>query len=181
MVHFDANPVIIWYLVTELWSIYQCWKQYKQKEFELFLCQYFKNNSFNSSLKLTHTIKCKTRFYCVFFELLWNVYSYIHIQFIIHFLKCQIIRCKILMRVFTFSLFLLRKKLKKFLGKTARRIKDAAEEAFQHEEDFSDDESLPDRVMKVKCYCAHLHMTMRPHVFPNYTGCQSGRGSISRY
>ncbi len=41
--------------------------------------------------------------------------------------------------------------MKKFLGKTARKIKDAAEEAFQHEEDFSDDESLPDsRVMKVR-------------------------------
>ena len=40
----DAHPIRIGYLVTELWAIYQCWKQYKTKEFELFLCQVLKNN-----------------------------------------------------------------------------------------------------------------------------------------
>ena len=40
MLHFDANPIRMEYLVTELWAIYQRWKQYKIKEFELFLCQY---------------------------------------------------------------------------------------------------------------------------------------------
>ena len=32
------------YLLTVLWAFHQCWKQYKAKEFELFLCQYLKNN-----------------------------------------------------------------------------------------------------------------------------------------
>ena len=44
MLHFSANPIIIGYLVTDLWANYQCWKQYKIKEFELFLCQYLKNS-----------------------------------------------------------------------------------------------------------------------------------------
>ena len=44
MLYFDANSIIIGYLVTELWAIYQHWKKYKIKEFELFLCQYLKNN-----------------------------------------------------------------------------------------------------------------------------------------
>ena len=42
MLHFNANLIIIWYLVTELWVIR--WKQYKTKEFECFLCLYLKNN-----------------------------------------------------------------------------------------------------------------------------------------
>ena len=32
------------YLVTELWRICRCWKQYKTKEFEHCFCQYLKNN-----------------------------------------------------------------------------------------------------------------------------------------
>ena len=44
MLHFDASPITIGYLVTELWSIWQCQKQYKTKEFEHCFCQYFKNN-----------------------------------------------------------------------------------------------------------------------------------------
>ena len=32
-VTFDANPIIIKYIVTELRAIYQCWKQFKTKEF----------------------------------------------------------------------------------------------------------------------------------------------------
>ena len=44
MLHFDANPINIGYLVTELWAIYQHWNQYKTKEFELFLFQYLKND-----------------------------------------------------------------------------------------------------------------------------------------
>ena len=43
MLHFYANPVRIGCLVTELWAIYQGWKQYKTKEFELFPSWYFKN------------------------------------------------------------------------------------------------------------------------------------------
>ena len=38
------NSVRIGVPVTELWAIYKCWKQYKTKQFELFLCQYLKNN-----------------------------------------------------------------------------------------------------------------------------------------
>ena len=44
MLHFDANPIIIRYLVTELWAIYQDWKQDRTKESELFPSQYLKNN-----------------------------------------------------------------------------------------------------------------------------------------
>ena len=44
MLHFNANPIRIGYLVTELWAIYKRWKQYKTKEFECFLCLYLKNN-----------------------------------------------------------------------------------------------------------------------------------------
>ena len=43
MLHFDTNPIRIGYLVTELWAIYQCWKQSKTKELRPFLCQYLKN------------------------------------------------------------------------------------------------------------------------------------------
>ena len=42
--NFDANPVIIGYLVTELWAMYQGWKQYETKEFVLFPSWYLKNN-----------------------------------------------------------------------------------------------------------------------------------------
>ena len=38
-----ANPIQNRYLVTELWAFYHCWKQYKTKGFEIFLCQYLKN------------------------------------------------------------------------------------------------------------------------------------------
>ena len=44
MLHFNANPITIGYLVTELWAIYKRWKQYKSKEFECFLCLYLKCN-----------------------------------------------------------------------------------------------------------------------------------------
>ena len=44
MLHFDANPIRIGDLVTELWAIYQYYKQYKIKEFDFFLSQYLKNN-----------------------------------------------------------------------------------------------------------------------------------------
>ena len=39
---FWCKPPKNW--MSELWTIYQCWKQYETKEFELFLCQYLKNN-----------------------------------------------------------------------------------------------------------------------------------------
>ena len=44
MLCFDANPITIGYLVAELWSICQCYKQYKTKEFEHCFCQYLKNS-----------------------------------------------------------------------------------------------------------------------------------------
>ena len=50
MLHFNANLIIIWYLVTELWVIR--WKQYKTKEFECFLCLYLKNNATSDSFPL---------------------------------------------------------------------------------------------------------------------------------
>ena len=44
MLHFDANPIWNGYLVTELWAIYQCWKQYQTKESELFFLPVSQNN-----------------------------------------------------------------------------------------------------------------------------------------
>ena len=50
MLHFDTNPIAIGYLVAELWTFYQDWKQYKTKEFELVPSQYLKIN--NSEFQL---------------------------------------------------------------------------------------------------------------------------------
>ena len=33
-----------------MWEMYQCWKQYETKEFELLLCQYLKNKIYNIRL-----------------------------------------------------------------------------------------------------------------------------------
>ena len=50
MLYFDANAISIGYLVTELWAIYQCWKQYKTEKFDPFPCQYLKNNIYDIRL-----------------------------------------------------------------------------------------------------------------------------------
>ena len=44
MLHFDANPITIRYLITELWRICQCQIQHKTKEFKHCFWQYLKNN-----------------------------------------------------------------------------------------------------------------------------------------
>ena len=44
MLHFDANPITIEYLVTLITSNLLLLKQYKTKEFRTFLCQYLQNN-----------------------------------------------------------------------------------------------------------------------------------------
>ena len=46
---FWCNPVTIGYLVTELWRIWQCLKQYVTKEFEHCFCQYLKYNIPNNT------------------------------------------------------------------------------------------------------------------------------------
>ena len=49
VLNLDANHIKNGYLVTELWAMYQCWKQYITKKIELFLCQYLK------TISLTHS------------------------------------------------------------------------------------------------------------------------------
>ena len=74
MLHFDANPIRIRCLVTELWASYQYWKQYETKEFDLFLGQYLKTISATSDsfpLIMSHIsmVECceifKESWYCV--------------------------------------------------------------------------------------------------------------------
>ena len=59
MLHFDENPIRIGYLVIELWVCYQHWKQYKTKEFDLFLCQNLKNNLCDIRLILLVHVICR--------------------------------------------------------------------------------------------------------------------------
>ena len=66
MLHSDVNHIIIRYLVTEFWAIYQYLKQYKTKEFDLFLCLYLKNDICDIWLiPLDHVTNCKMSRICI--------------------------------------------------------------------------------------------------------------------
>ena len=63
MLHFDTNPIHIGYLVTELWVIYQYWKQYKTHDFTSFFANILKTISATSDWFLwimsLHNVNCK--------------------------------------------------------------------------------------------------------------------------
>ena len=63
----SGNWIGVGYLVTELWAIYQCWKQHKTKKFGNSFCsQYLKNHIYYIWLIPLDHATCFTHTFCLY-------------------------------------------------------------------------------------------------------------------